>query len=279
MMRNRPFAWWFGLFLGGLVAASSGCYRPTVSPVADALTAAEPSPHSAGEPEKAADDKKDADAPPFHFPDDAGGALLSRVLPPADVKGPLDEPNAGSRRPSPSALDGRPTVLPLPPTPPAPPPPPGEHARKTPAPHLVMDETLGTGRGDPIPPEPRSFYAGDRVRLPSVDANQPPPLPILADQPTPDRASAGRPDRRCVRRGGPGGDDAAAHETGPVCPRDAARPLRQPPAAHSGDAGGGRPAAHGDGASAEAVDKEASGRLTPAARPFIRSLVLLRIGR
>ena len=99
MMRNRPFAWWFGLFLGGLVAASSGCYRPTVSPVADGLTAAEPSPHSAGEPEKAADDKKDADAPAFHFPDDAGGALLSRVLPPADVKGPLDEPNAGSAAP------------------------------------------------------------------------------------------------------------------------------------------------------------------------------------
>ncbi len=163
MMRNRPFAWWFGLFLGGLVAASSGCYRPTVSPVADGLTAAEPSPHSAGEPEKAADDKKDADAPAFHFPDDAGGALLSRVLPPADVKGPLDEPNAGARRPSPSALDGQPTALPLPPTPPAPPPPPGEHARKTPAPHLVIDETLGTGRGDPMPPEPRSFYAGDRA--------------------------------------------------------------------------------------------------------------------
>ena len=57
----------------------------------------------------------------------------------------------------------------------------------------MIDETLGTGRGDPMPPEPRSFYAGDRARLPSVDANQPPPLPILADQPTPDRASLDDP--------------------------------------------------------------------------------------
>ncbi len=83
--------------------------------------------------------------------------------------------------------------LPLPPAAPAAPPVPGEHGRKTAAPHLVIEETLGPGRGDPVPPEPRSLYAGDRVRVPSEDVNQPPPLPILTPQPTPDRASLDDP--------------------------------------------------------------------------------------
>ena len=150
-----------------------------MSPVADGLTAAEPSPHSAGEPDKAADDKKDADAPPFHFPDDAGGALLAKVLPPADAKGPLDEPNAGPRSPAPGALDARPPSLPPTAAGAAAGPrrtrPQDARARTS-----SIDETLGLGRGDPLPPQPRSFHASDRVRLPSVDVNQPPPLPILA---------------------------------------------------------------------------------------------------
>ena len=57
----------------------------------------------------------------------------------------------------------------------------------------MIDETLGSNRADPLPPEPRSFYVGDRTRLPSVDVNQPPPLPILTPQPTPDRASLDSP--------------------------------------------------------------------------------------
>ena len=95
------------------------------------------------------------------------------------------------RRPPP-ALDARPPVLPPPSIQPAPPPVPGERNRKTPAPRLAIDETLGLGRGDPRPPEPRRLAVGARVRLPSPDVNQPIPLPILA-QPTADRASLDDP--------------------------------------------------------------------------------------
>lgn len=103
MKCSRPSAWLFALSLGGLAAGSSGCTRPSVAPVAESLTAAEPAPPSASDADKTpADDKKEADGPAFHFPEDAGGALLSRVLPPADVKGPLDEPNPGPRRPAPA---------------------------------------------------------------------------------------------------------------------------------------------------------------------------------
>jgi len=69
--------------LAGIVAASAGCGRPAVvAPSGDGLSAAEPSPHSA----KDAD--KEADAAPFQFPDDAGGALLAKGLEPlAAVRG------------------------------------------------------------------------------------------------------------------------------------------------------------------------------------------------
>ena len=193
MMHSRPPAWLLALSLGGLVAASSGCTRPAVAPVSDGASAAEPAPPSAGDADKGpADDKKDADAPAFHFPDDAGGALLAKVLPPAEVKGPLDEPNSGPPRPSPAGLVAPPSP-PLPPAAPPAPPAPGERAHQAPAPRLVIDETRGPARGDPQPPAPRSFSVGDRTRLPSVDVNQPPPLPVLAEQPTPDRASLDDP--------------------------------------------------------------------------------------
>jgi hypothetical protein len=179
-MCSRPTAWLPCMSLAAIVAAS-GCGRPTVvAPSSDGLSAVEPTPHTA----KAAD--KEADAPPFHFPDDVGGALLAKVLPPTDVKGPLNAPNAGPRRlPSSAGFDAPPSTLPpslaLPPRLSA------ERTRKPLAPHLTVDETLGLNRGDPEPPQPRSFVTGDRIRLPSVDANQPIPLPILA-HPTADRA-------------------------------------------------------------------------------------------
>jgi hypothetical protein len=162
-------------------AASLGCGRPAVlAPSSNSLAAAEPSPHSAKEADK------EADAPPFRFPDDASGALLAKVLPPTEVKGPLDAPNAGPRRLTPPAgLDALPLTLPPSQAPPLRPP--AERTRKPLTPHLTVDETLGLNRGDPEPPQPRSFVTGDRIRLPSVDANQPIPLPILA-HPSADRA-------------------------------------------------------------------------------------------
>jgi hypothetical protein len=128
----------------------------------------------------------EADAAPFHFPDDAGGLLLAKVLPPTEVKGPLNAPNAGPRRLTPPAGFDAPPSTP-PPSQALPPRLSAERTRKPLAPHLTLDETLGLRRGDPEPPQPRSFITGDRIHLPSVDANQPIPLPILA-HPMADRA-------------------------------------------------------------------------------------------
>ena len=185
MKCSRPTTWLLCLSLAG-AAVGTGCGRPAVvAPPGDNLSAAEPTPHSA----KDAD--KDAEAPPFHFPDDAGGVLLAKVLPPTEVKGALDASNAGPRRlPTPTGLDAPP--LNLPPSQALPPRAPAERNRKPLAPHLTVDETLGLNRNDPLPPQPRGFAVGDRIRLPSVDANQPDPLPILA-RPTVDRASLDDP--------------------------------------------------------------------------------------
>jgi hypothetical protein len=176
MMRCRPPAWLLFLSVGGLVAATAGCGRRVVAPAPDVAAAADPD----LSPEKAA-----GDGPPFHFPNDAGGALLAKVLPPADVNGPLKESAAGPRRPSPAGLTVPP--LPLPPSQAAPPAAPAERNRKPLEPRLVVEETLGLVPGDPEPPQPRSFFVGDRIRLSSVNVNQPVPLPILA-LPTADRA-------------------------------------------------------------------------------------------
>jgi len=180
------------LAFAGFVA-SSGCNQPHAAFVAASATTAEPAPPAVGDPTNVpAGEKKDPDATAFRFPDDAGGTLLSKVLPPADVKGPLVDPGAGPRRPSPGGLDAPPPSPPPRTSPPAPPSPP-ERPRKALAPRLATEETLGPARGDPVPPAPRSFYVADRIRLPSVDANEPPPLPILSPQATPDRASLDSP--------------------------------------------------------------------------------------
>ncbi len=183
MMRRRPSALFLLLSAAGLVAASAGCGRRVASPtqVAVAETDSDPAAHSAAE-----------DGPPFHFPNDAGGALLAKALPPTDLLGPSGEPGAaGPRRlPPPAGLTVPP--LPLPPSLAPPPLAPAEHNRKPLEPRLVTEETLGLDLADPEPPQPRRFVVGDRVRLPSADVNQPPPLPILA-RPTPDRASLDDP--------------------------------------------------------------------------------------
>lgn len=180
MTRRRPHAVLLLLSAAGLIAASTGCGRRAVSPTQDAA-AADPDqvPHSAPA----------ADGPPFHFPNDAGGALLAKTLPPAEPHGLPGA--AGPRRlPPPAGL----TVPPLPPPPSLAlsPPAPAERNRKPLEPRLVSEETLGLDRGDPDPPQPRSFVVGDRIRLPSEDVNLPAPLPILA-RPTPDRASLDDP--------------------------------------------------------------------------------------
>src|SRR5262249_51795249 len=54
-------------------------------------------------------------------------------------------------------------------------------------PRLVLDETPSGLPDSPILPQLPSLPDGDRVRVPSVDVNQPIPLPMLA-RPVADRA-------------------------------------------------------------------------------------------
>ena len=189
MFRSRPLALLLAL---SFAIAAVGCSRPSVAVSGGDLSAAEsdPAPHAApvAGQETTTDAPKDGETPPFQFPEDAGGLLLAKVLPPVDVPGPLNDPNPAPRHATPAPGLESPTLsLPLPPSQAPPPPVPGERTRKTPAPRLVIEEVLGLGRGDPEPPQPRSFFVGDRTRLPSIDVNEPISLPILA-QPTADRA-------------------------------------------------------------------------------------------
>ncbi len=159
------------------LAASLGCgRRAVVAPPGDSASAAEPAAHMAN-----AEDKNPGDGPPFRFADDAAGKLLAKVLPPTEVKGPLDAGGAGPRRLPPSAgLDAVP--LTLPPTEALPPHLDAGQRRITVAPHLAVDETAGLGLGDPDAPQARAFVVGGRTRLASIDSNRPPPLPLLGQQ-------------------------------------------------------------------------------------------------
>jgi len=133
------------------------------------------------------DTKRPETGPPFRLPADQGGALLSKVLPPAKHSAVLRNPSSqGPRFPPPPSFDGPP--LPLPPTVVTLPrlmlPPSGS----TPKPQVIHEESLSQTPGDPLVPRRPSFYSGKRAREYSVDARLPPPLPLLA-QPVPDRAS------------------------------------------------------------------------------------------
>lgn len=138
--------------------------------------------------DRAAPVKEEAgDKEGFQFPGDRGGALLAKVLPPTVPEALRNERRTTPKRtPAPPSLES-PTV-PLPPAvtmlPSA------QLGPKRPLlqPRLVLEEALG----DPLElvvPQVQTFVAGNRVKLPSVDLNEPPPLPLLTQQAIPDRAS------------------------------------------------------------------------------------------
>jgi hypothetical protein len=123
----------------------------------------------------------------FRFPDDSGGRLLANLLPPRDRS--LVPPGIASQRQpqaAPSSLED--PSLPLP-------------AHQASLPRLPLDRRPSTARpgpladeaplagspGVPTVPQVQQLPAGERVRLPAADVNQPAPLPLLA-QPRPDRA-------------------------------------------------------------------------------------------
>jgi hypothetical protein len=167
-----------------------GCGRPIViAPEADRAGAAEvarPREIERLPPGDGAEFKADPDAPMFRFPDDAGGAILTKLLPPTELRGPLNEPNPGPRRLlPPPGLES--PAHPLPPTQAPLPRMAGERNRAPLRPRLIAEETLA-GLRDPVPPHSQSFYSGVRTRIDSPDPSRPPPLPPLG-QPVPDRAS------------------------------------------------------------------------------------------
>lgn len=168
-----------GVSCAGLLLALSSCgRRGTVAPEAPA-EGEPPTKHAPIARGKTADE-------PFRFPDDAGGVVLARVLPPANSKKPLPGRTAGPRRTPPSRRLMAPDA----------PPPPTTFGSKRLAilpkreplrPRLVHEETLDESPALTLPYRV-ALPAGDRVRTPTTDLRQPLPLPTLAE-PVVDRAS------------------------------------------------------------------------------------------
>jgi hypothetical protein len=123
----------------------------------------------------------------FRFPDDTGGTLLAKILQPGDME------EQDENRPVPLcrfSLPGEPPipVLPLPPSAAAVPELTAAPITVAFSPRLVMEEPLADFvDAAPLPPAP-PMPVGARIRVTSVDVNQPIPLPVR-NQPVPDRAS------------------------------------------------------------------------------------------
>lgn len=175
-----------------LVLALAGCSRSTVvgTPENSSLGDETPVQQTVVRAQaKEVDPSEEAE--PFAFPDDTGGLLLAKVLPPRDLEAtPFDRPHSPRRAPD-SAFDQLP-ALPLPPSRADVPRLPTNGRRLALRPRLVAEETLHTATESPrLPPMPPMPEKG-RIRVPSPDVNKPIPLPILA-RPVSDRASLDDP--------------------------------------------------------------------------------------
>jgi len=169
---------------GGLLLALLGCSRSAV------VVAPEGASH-ADEPatkvrQVARGQDAEAENARFAFPDDAGGVLLAKVLTPKETPASRPDRTPPPRRSS-SSVGMKPPTLPLPPSHTAMPHPPSLVKSAPVRPRLVIDETLSGLPDTPILPQPQSLPEGGRVRVSSVDVNQPIALPILA-RPVSDRA-------------------------------------------------------------------------------------------
>jgi hypothetical protein len=177
-----------GYLVGGLFLILPGCGRSTVLMTPQNATLTEESPL---ETTVARTRTEESEPAPFTFPDDSGGVLLAKVLPPKDVESAiLQRPHAPHR-----ALDSsfdKPPTLALPPSYVALPRLADDGSRSSLRPRLVADESLGAFPASlPLPQTP-ALPDMERIRVPSPDVNRPIPLPILA-QPISDRASLDDP--------------------------------------------------------------------------------------
>ncbi len=166
---------------GGLLLTVLGCGRSAVLMVPErSATAVRALP----QPDEAQDVG-------FQFPDDMGGTLLAKILPPGESE-EQDESRAEPLcRFSPHAEPPVPP-LPLPSSEVVLPEPPAATTTVAHYPRMVMEEPLADfADAAPLPPAP-PMPVGARIRVPSVDVNQPIPLPVR-NQPVPDRASLDDP--------------------------------------------------------------------------------------
>lgn len=184
-----PASRWLAMVCwSGLLLALAGCGRSAV-----VVALPEGSMH-ADEPLRPVQTRgqtDESDSATSIFPDDAGGRLLAKMLPPREPDGfRLPRPDVSrvvvaSIRMNPPDLPLLPSqaVMPRLPSP----------ARSSPLrPRLVLEESLSGGPWTPVPPQQQSLPDEGRVRVPSEDVNQPLPLPILG-QPVPDRAALDDP--------------------------------------------------------------------------------------
>jgi hypothetical protein len=150
---------------------------------------------------------EDSETARFAFPDDVGGVLLAKVLPPRDPETTLRAHSLRKRGPVDTSM--RPPSLPLPPSMADVPRSPTSDKHVALRPRVVSEETLFAPteslRLPPTPPLPDN----GRIRVPSPDVNQPIPLPILA-RPFTDRASLEDPTLEA---------SAAAAVAAPIPPR------------------------------------------------------------
>jgi hypothetical protein len=174
-----------------VVLVLAGCTTRTasISPaaaVAADQAAAPQMPPDKPDPPKADAPKPEAAGDGFHFPDDRGGRLLGQLLPPSGRGSPADDHVA------PRQFKESPVIA----APSAPPPAtaanvvrlPEAKASRPPRPGPLPEGVPLFGyRGLPEPPGAGVLPAGELVRVPLVDVNEPPPLPRLGE-PAPDRA-------------------------------------------------------------------------------------------
>jgi hypothetical protein len=186
------------LVLTGCLIALTGCQRTATLDPAQAVAADQQAANgdkaSQGDPGKEPAGAGDG----FRFPNDHGGQLLGKLLPPSGKVSPVDDRPAPRRFPDTPAVET--PQVPVPPSP-------GEIVRlpepkasQPVRPGLVPEGLPLLGyKGMPQPPEANSLTAGELVRVPSLDVNRPMPLPLLGalapdrvplDDPTSDHSLA-----------------------------------------------------------------------------------------
>jgi hypothetical protein len=180
------------LLSGALLSALAGCGQPSAPAQVQKPDESAPIVAARGQADGARDDpKKEESGEGFRFPDDKGGQMLAKVLPPED-RGPAATENlapAPKRLPGAAGLE-HPSV-PLGPNQGQVPRLPAGRKGPPLRPRPLPDELPLSG-ARPEPPQEPQLPAGDRVRLPGPDINQPAPLPVLAT-PAPDRSPSDDP--------------------------------------------------------------------------------------